>query len=335
MKRRIILIFMCAFLLMLMSCSNTNVKVYDDYFEIDEATKAGKIYMEELGLDNKNNIDSYNLEKVTEAANYVILDYKVIRKNPNNIDIDLDSFNIKVEKKEGNYEVSKIKSKNSMRVYTDKNNLRIRDEETGMSELLLRERDIPREVYPKDNEIMINKVNVASGKYYLLALDTKGEKVGIVNKNGNQYFIMLAQINNSEETIGESSDGGNEKTDTNSSLDYSSLEDALEKPIANKITPYDLIQINIDKLIFSADGDFLLVHTNDNNSGQLLIYKNPSGEKIDMNLDEIFPSNQYSLDIRKVDETGTYIDVKAITEVKEKEGLYKFEFNSRKIFKQE
>ena len=80
MKKRIILIFMCIFLLMLMSCSNANVKVNDDFFEIDEATKVGKIYMEELSLDDKNNIDSYNLEKVTEAANYVILDYKVIRK---------------------------------------------------------------------------------------------------------------------------------------------------------------------------------------------------------------------------------------------------------------
>ena len=160
MKKRIILIFMCIFLLMLMSCSNANVKVNDDFFEIDEATKAGKIYMEELSLDDKNNIDSYNLEKVTEAANYVILDYKVIRKSSDNINIDLDLFNIKVEKKDGNYEVSKIKSKNSMQVYIDKNNLRIRDEDTGMSELLLRERDIPKEVYPKDNEIMINKVKL-------------------------------------------------------------------------------------------------------------------------------------------------------------------------------
>ena len=138
-----VLLFCSGLIVMYMDDKNIGDKSIDDYFEIDEATKAGKIYMEELGLDNKNNIDSYNLEKVTEAANYVILDYKVIRKNPNNIDIDLDSFNIKVEKKEGNYEVSKIKSKNSMRVYTDKNNLRIRDEETGMSELLLRERDTP------------------------------------------------------------------------------------------------------------------------------------------------------------------------------------------------
>ena len=333
MKKRIILIFMCIFLLMLMSCSNANVKVNDDFFEIDEATKAGKIYMEELSLDDKNNIDSYNLEKVTEAANYVILDYKVIRKSSDNINIDLDLFNIKVEKKDGNYEVSKIKSKNSMQVYIDKNNLRIRDEDTGMSELLLRERDIPKEVYPKDNEIMINKVNVVSGKYSLLALDTKGEKVGIINKNDNQNFIMLAQINNAKETIGESSDGGNENITSN--LDYNNLEEILEKPVASRITPYDLIQSNIDKLIFTADGDFLLVHTNDNNIGRLLIYKNPSGEKIDMNLDEIFPNNQYSLDIKKIDETGTYIDIKAITEVKEKEGLYKLEFNSGKIFKQD
>ena len=222
MKKRIILIFMCIFLLMLMSCSNANVKVNDDFFEIDEATKVGKIYMEELSLDDKNNIDSYNLEKVTEAANYVILDCKVIRKSSDNINIDLDLFNIKVEKKDGNYEVSKMKSKNSMQVYIDKNNLRIRDEDTGMSELLLRERDIPKEVYPKDSEIMINKVNVKFGEYSLLALDTKGEKVGIINKNDNQNFIMLAQINNAKETIGESSDGGNENTTSN--LDYNNLE---------------------------------------------------------------------------------------------------------------
>lgn len=333
MKKRITIFIGIIFLLMLVSCGQKVEEINTSFFEIDKATEVGKEYMSILGYDKNNYIESYSLNKVTEGANYVVLDYKVIRKKENSINEDLDTFNIKVAMKDGKYVVNKLIAKNLMQLYVSGSTLRIRQEDIGMSELLLRKKDLPIEVYPQNSDIMINKVNVENGQYHLLALDSKGDSVGIITRNDNENFIIFSQIKNTQETDGEedtSVDNGD-----NSGINLNDLEDVLEKPIASKIVPYDLIEAqNIDDLVFTEDGDYLLVHINDNGVGKLNIYKNPTGEKLDMNLDEIFPSNKYTLTINKINETGTYIDVKALGEDKEEEGLYKFEFRSQKIFRE-
>ena len=337
MKKRITVFIGFLFLLMLIACGGKDEKINTSFFEINKATDAGKEYMSQLSLDKNNSIKAYNLEKVTEAADYVVLEYKVLRKKDNNISEDLDNFNIKVVMDEGKYVVDRLIAKNSMQLYVDGNNIRVREKDTGMSELLLRKKDLPIEVYPQNNDIMTDKVNVTNEQYSQLALDFKGKNVGVITKNNNENFIVFSQIKNTQETVGEvDSTGGDNVSTGDRGVDINTLEDVLEKPIASKIVPYDLVQAeNIDELVFTADGDFLLVHINDNQVGRLNIYKNPTGEKVDMNLEEIFPSDKYTLTINQINETGTYIDVRALGDDKKEEGLYKFEFKSKKISKEE
>ena len=100
-------------------------------------------------------------------------------------------------------------------------------------------------------------------------------------------------------------------------------------PIASKITAYDLISSNkIEKLIFSSDGNYLLLQSNENNKSRLHIYKNPNGEKLDFNLDEVFQKDKYSINIKIVNEDGVFISAKDSNS----DNIYRLDLKNKKIF---
>ena len=138
-------------------------------------------------------------------------------------------------------------------------------------------------------------------------------------------------MENASQTIGSNDSTGG--TDNNgSSVDPSTLEEIMEKPIASNLVPYDLIEAkSIEKVSFSADGSFFIVQINNGNSSSLKIYKNPSGELLDMDLDKIFSPEKYTLNINTINDEGLFVKVSAIGNDKEEEGLYKLDLKAMKI----
>lgn len=309
------------------SCSNSEVTRNEYLFRIDEATDFGKEYIKNLAEDESKNIQAYLLKEVTEGSNYVVLTYRIVRNDTNNINSSLDEFKLKVSKNDEDYFVSELKSDNVSEVYLDKNSLRIINKDTGLSELLIRLKDMPREVYPQDSNIMINKENVKNEEYEKLAIDEEGKKIGSITKVKDKHFICLIQAEDTKETVGEVNNDTNEASDNIS--DFQNFNEISEMPIASKITAYDLISSNkIEKLIFSSDGNYLLLQSNENNKSRLHIYKNPNGEKLDFNLDEVFPKDKYSINIKLVNEDGVFISAKDSNS----DNIYRLDLKNKKIF---
>lgn len=329
MKKKMVLLLSFLSVFMLVACKNSSELVKTDYFEIDEATKKGKEYMQEISKEGENSIGSYSLQRVAENSNNVILNYKVSKLR--GIDVDVDEFDIKVIDGEEGYKVKDVNAKNLIQVYLDGENLRIKQEDTGSSDLLIRKKDLPSDVYPKKDYIILNKISIEVGDYDKLAIDLKGKRVGIVNKSNKGYLISLAEVENASQTIGSNDSTGG--TDNNgSSVDPSTLEEIMEKPIASNLVPYDLIEAkSIEKVSFSADGSFFIVQINNGNSSSLKIYKNPSGELLDMDLDKIFSPEKYTLNINTINDEGLFVKVSAIGNDKEEEGLYKLDLKAMKI----
>lgn len=297
-----------------------------DMFNEKEATIVGRKYMEELSKGQENFINSFKLDHSAEGGNFVFLNYKVIRGNDKGNSIGLDSFDLKVVKNAEVYSVEEIKSKNTKQVYVNDNTLRILDEEVGESKLFLRDKDLPKEIYSKGNQLMIEKEEVPQGEFSMLSLGFEGNKVALVVKNENKEFLALALVKESKSTVakaeGEDSDKINNK----------GIDELIEKPTVEKIVPYDLIEdSDIEKIVFTSDDAELIVQINSEGVSSLKTYRNPSGELIPIDLENRFPKDKYQVKIDRVNEVGSFIKVIAIDSGEEEE--YSLDLKEMKVIK--
>lgn len=326
--------FYCVFLILnifcIAGCERSETIKNRASFRIDEATDFGKEYIKKLAEDDSKNIQSYLLNEVAEGSDYVVLTYRVVRNNNKNISVDFDEFKLKISENNSGYFISELKSDNISQVYLNKKSLRMINEDTGLSQLLIRLKDMPKEVYPQNSHIMLDKESVTSEDYEKLAIDTEGKNVGSITKSKGKYFISLIQAEDTKQTAGEADSTADEADSGESDTEgFDTLEEMMEIPIASQITAYDLINSNkIEKLIFSSDGNYLLLQSNDNNKSRLYIYKNPEGEKIDLNLDELFPKDKYSINIKLVNDDGVFIAVNKGSGDK----IYRLDLKNKKIF---
>lgn len=339
--KKTILLILCVFsIFIFIGCKNEKKEERITDFEIDVATDVGKNYMQSLSQENNEGIKAYFLERVSEAANNVILKYHVIRSKENDINIDLDEINLKVIKDEAGYKVSEASAKNLIQVYAEGNAIRIRNEDTATSNLLIRDKDFPVEVYIKNNEIALQKEEGKVNDFEMVALSMNGKNIGIIANSNEKYLITLVQVEDTIETIGTDDQGGSDSGGSggngSNALNEEDLEEIMEKPIAKKIVTYDLISVSkIEGLLFSDDGGYLIVQTSNGESSTVEIYKNPDGEKIDMNLEEIFPPERYSLSVKLINEEGNFFDVRAIGDEDNEAGVYKFDFKTKKIMEED
>ena len=205
-------------------CNGSMGEVTVHLFDIKEAMDIGSEYMQNLALGNieeansycrnkdiskeevvkmqENKINSYKLDKVEEGANYAYLKYIVLRGNNAALTADLDGIVLKIMKEDDKYLIDDIKASNIKQVYKEKDTLRIRDEESGKSKLLLRMRDLPKEVYPKKEEVTLSKETVPESEFNKISIGFEGNRVAITLTDGNNTFIAVAMIKELEATAG-------------------------------------------------------------------------------------------------------------------------------------
>ena len=330
----------------------SNVKV--NVFDIDEALKISDTYMEQLTLGNsdeankltdsklkdnnefeklkKNEIYGYVKKDVAESTDHAYINYKVIRGDRDGLRSDLDLISVRVKKKDNDYIIDEVKAKNSKQVYVEKNSLRIRDEESGKSEVLIRLKDLPREVYPKKKDVVLGKETVPDGDFNEVSMGFDGNKAAMSTTDGNKTFIAIAMVEDTKQTAGSAQDGGAKSSDED--IDKA-IDDALEKPIADKVIGYDIIgDSKIEKLLFSADDGELLVQIKQGEKGsKIKIYKNPTGELYKLDLESKFPNDKYSCNIKRITKDGVFIDVSSLTDEKGEEGEYKLDLKAIEINK--
>jgi len=335
----------------LCGCENFMGEVTVHLFDIKEAMDVGSGYMKNLALGNineansycrnkdiskeevakmqLNKINSYILDKFEEGANYAYLKYIVLRGNDETLRADLDGIVLKIMKEDDKYLIDDIKASNIKQVYKEKDTLRIRDEESGKSKLLLRMKDLPRQVYSKKEEVTLSKETVPESQFNKISIGFKGNRVAITLTDGKDTFIAVAMIKELEAAAGKAQ--GEENTDTNTGTN---LDEILEKPIAEKIVGYDLLQGEmVETLLFSKDDGELIVQGKQGGVASVKIYKNPKGELIPLKLDKLFPKERYSVNILSVTGDGTFINVESLGEETEGVGTYTVDVKEGKIVK--
>lgn len=344
--KKFIVFILC---LLLTGCSTVVGKVNLNLFDIEEAKEISNKYMSALSesdigaaealcedkfisskeaekLEN-NKFIAYKVEEVNEGADYAYIKYLVIRGNNREVRADLDSIELKVNKVEDNYKITEVEAKNIKQVYLEKENLRIIDGMTGKSNLLLRKKDIPKEVYRKGDEVTLTMDTVPEVQFNKLNIGFQGKYVGITLSNGNKTLVLLSVISNEDK---------NSKTSAEvSSEDGKEMEDIFEKPIAQKIVGYDLVNAgNTEKILFTDNDEALVLQVKKDGEGSAVrIYKNSTGELMNLEINKKFPPDKYSLDIKKITEGKIYVDVTSLDSNAEEGGEYVIDVENMDIYK--
>lgn len=328
-------------------CKSFMEEVPVHLFDIKDAMDLGSQYMKSLELGNieeansycrnkdismvevakmqENKIKSYKLDKFEEGANYAYLKYKVLRGNDSALSVDLDGIVLKIMKADDKYLIEDIKVNNIKQVYKEKDTLRIRDEESGKSKLLLRMRDVPMEVYQKTEGVTLSKKTVPKGDFDMLSIGFEGDRVAFTLSEDNNTFIAVAMIKELEEVASKVQEKGDIGTN---------LDEILEKPIAERIVGYDFLEGEVvEKLLFSKEDGELIVQGKKDGIAGVKIYKNPNGELASLKLDKLFPRLEYSVNITSVTGEGTFIKVESLGVEKEAAGAYVVDVKEGKVVK--
>lgn len=335
---------------LLMGCEITTQEVNVDLFDVEEALYIAGEYMSalskgEVGIADalcsdiyisdeeaekliKNKFVAYKIKDVSEGANYAYVKYLVIRED-NQVKADLDSIELKVTKENYEYKVNNVEAKNIKQVYLDNDNLRIIDSENGKSNLLLRKRDVPKEVFAKGDEVTLTMDTVPEMEFKKINIGFKGDVIGITLSNGSDTLVVLATVNDTKDS--------NKSSSSNIQIFNSDVDEILEKPIAEKVLGYDLInEEEIEKVLFTDNDEALVLNIKKSGRGsEVRIYKNPTGELLDFKLNEEFPNDRYSVKVQKITEEGISIGVIPISSEGDKEGDYIVDIKNMNIYKDE
>ena len=344
--KKFIVFILC---LLLIGCSTTVQDVSSNLFDIEKAKEVSSKYMSALSesdikaaeslcenkfISNKeveklenNKFIAYKIDEINEGADYAYIKYLVIRGNNREVRADLDSIELKVNKIEDNYKITEVEAKNIKQVYLEKENLRIIDGMTGKSNLLLRKKDIPKEVYRKGDEVTLTMDTVPEVQFSKLNIGFQGKYVGITLSDGKKTLVLLSVISN---------DDKNTKTSAKvSSEDGKEIEDIFEKPVAQKIVGYDLVNAgNTEKILFTDNDEALVLQVKKEGEGSAVrVYKNSTGELINLEINKKFPSDKYSLDIKKITEGKIYINVTSLDGSAQESGEYVIDVDNMDIYK--
>lgn len=346
--KKFIVFILC---LLLTGCSAVVENVSLNLFDIEEAKEISNKYMSALAesdigvaealcedkfissketekLEN-NKFVAYKVEEVNEGADYAYIKYLVIRGNNSEVRADLDSIELKVNKIENDYKITEVEAKNVKQVYLEKDNLRVIDGMTGKSNLLLRKKDIPKEVYRKGDEVTLTMDTVPEVKFNKVNIGFQGKYVGMTLSDGSKTLVVLSVINNED---------SNSKSSTKvTSENGENMEDVFEKPVAQKIIGYDLVNAGItEKILFTDNDETLVLQLKKEGEGSSVrVYKNTSGELMNFEINKKFPANKYSLNIKKITEGKIHIDVTPLSSEAEESGRYIIDIENMDISKDE
>lgn len=342
MKKRSLFLIFIIFILCIVGCKkNINNDINSDGFNSKTATERAIQYIERLksnDVEGANKISTPELatsNKVKDIANMPIVAFSsgsiietgksayitfyCSRAKGEVADASLDMITLKIAKEKNEYKVSDMKSDTMKQLYQKGSELRVINKDMGTSELVLRLKDLPLEMYPKDNKPAIKKVKIPKDKFSTFGINFTGGNIALSTTDGKDSFVGVAIVE--EANISETSvkpannliaEGGSAGGKGNEGVDENSLKELLEKPIAQKILAYDVIpDSSIKRMIFNEeDGNLIVQYTKGKEKGLgMKIYKNPDGELLDIEFEKIFPIDKYSINYESATKSDIIIKV--------------------------
>lgn len=365
MKKKILsLASLLLFTLMLFSaCTESTVKeedvdifspkksyeVADKYLELiknNNIEEANKLCTENLISNNKeistgtSRIIAYAPDNLIESSKSSFITFNVIRNSASEPKCDLDNYAIKVIKDGDQYKIDEIKATNLKQVFVRNKSLRMIGEDGGKSDLIISLNNIPKDIYLKENQLMLYKEKVPADNFGPVSLGYKGEKIAISTTSGDKAFISIAFIEESEETQGSTSQGeGGGNTEQQGSNVEGGLEELMDKPIAKKVIPLDMINgAKLDNLVFTQEERYLITqYINSSEVKRMKVYSGDTGDLVSLNFDEMFSDDKYNLELLEFEKDKFNINVSAKDGIKDIDteilGEYKVDLEEKVIKK--
>lgn len=305
----------------------------------DDIEKANEICVRELVDNNVNlsegisDIVGFQLDKTIASSDFAYYIFNVIRDSSKEPKSGLESYTIKVNRNGDNYSISEIKAKPQRELYIKNNVLRIVGEKGGKSSLVISLNNIPKDTYLRENKIMLYKEKVPNNNFGKVVLGFTGQKIAISTIDDKNAFICIAYIDN---TLMQNGTDDISSSTASQGNQISELQEALEKPITNKVVPVDLLNnVQIENFIFSKeDNDIAVNYKNQSGIERLNIYKADDGSKIDAKLEDIFNVNIYNVKAEYFDGHKLIINVyKSDGTIDNTTGEYSFNMKNEEMIK--
>lgn len=341
----------------LISCSKvnndneSNIDLFDVFKGKDVATdylinirngdiaKANEVCEKELVDSNVilsegvSNITGFQLDKTIASSEFAYYVFNVIRDSNVEPKSDLESFTIKVNRKNDNYSIGEINAESKRELYIRNNSLKIIGEKGGKSSLVISLNNIPKDTYLRENKVMLYKEKVPNNNFGKVVLGFTGQKVAISTIDDRNAFICIAYI---DETLMQSGADEVYQGVSTQGASINELQDVLEKPVTNKVVAVDLLNdVKIEDFIFSKEDDNIAVnYKNKVGIDRLNIYKADDGKAVDIKLDEVFNKELYNVKAQYFDEDKLIFDVyKSDGSIDDLTGKYNLNMKSSEMIK--
>ena len=160
---------------------------------------------------------------------------------------------------------------------------------------------------------MLYKEKAPSEAFGPVSLGYKGQKVAISTIGNNNTFLSIAYIEESKAAQGQ---GGGESATAGANQNSNisgDLEELVDKPIAKKVIPLDILDnAKIENLVFSREEGYLIVeYLNSNGLNRINVYKTADGELVKLKFNEMFPENKYNITLKSFDKSEITVEVSA------------------------
>lgn len=272
---------------------------------------ANNLCTQELLSKNKeiklgdSKIVAFANDSIIESSNSAYITFNVIRNVENASRCDLDNYTIKVIKDNEDYKIDEVKAMSKKQAFVKNDSLRLIGENGGDSDLIISLRNIYKDIYSKENKIMLYKENVVADKFGPISLGYEGQRIAISTIGDNKTLIAIAYTDENNENKGSAS--------IDIEVSGGDVDGILDKPIAKKLIPLDMLEnITIKNLVFTKEEEYLIVeYINDKLNNRINIYNTSNGDLVPIKFDLMFPIEKYSINLKDFDEDECIISVES------------------------
>lgn len=315
------------------------VENYMGYIAANDFENARKLCDSELAnktqdlYNSQLEIVDYLVGDISQAGGSVITRVKVNRIKRGVPRADIDSFVIKVSKKDGeNYEIQDVKASIVGEAYDEGGTLKAISADDPKAKPVVKLNNLPKDMYPKSNKANILKKAVPTKQFGAINYSISGKRMAISTKDDKSSYIAILEIEEAVPTIADKKEGGEGKEEEKEGKEE-------EKPIAKKVKSVDIYDnAYANAMIFSQDDNYLAVEYIEQGSGRRLkIYGASETNLVDANFDKLFPKDKYEVVFSKFGKSEVFFDVKALKNSKDSRqdviGKYKLDIKDLKIVK--
>lgn len=257
---------------------------------------------EEIKLGDSK-IVAFANDSVIESANSAYFTFNVIRNVEDSSRSDLDNYTIKVIRENEDYKIDEVKAMSQKQAFVKNDSLRLIGENGGDSDLVMSLKNMFKDIYLKENKLMLYKEQVTADRFGPISLGYKGQRIAISTIGENKTLIAIAYTDENDKEKGSAS--------IDIEVSGGDIDGILDKPIAKRVITLDMLEnITIESLVFTKEEEYLIVeYLNDKSNNRINIYDTSNGDLVPIKFDLMFPSEKYSITLKDFDEDECIINV--------------------------